>query len=89
MAAPPQAGVAIPVIDLSPLRAPEPDAAALAALGTAVSSACSRVGFFNVVGHGLSEADVAGLLRLARRLFDLPQAAKNALDASQSLLARG
>lgn len=43
----------------------------------------------DVSGHGVSEEEMHRLLGLARRLFDLPRAAKEGMDASKSTLARG
>lgn len=154
--------MAIPVIDLSPLRQSPPNAEAVQRLAAEVDRACRQVGFLcelhctvwrvttarfwcrtcaclvlgvpsavnwseasqlgsrqqvprraccaspssaaslpiplpgivypcaaDVSGHGVSEQEMQGLMALTRRLFDLPQAAKNGLDASKSMLARG
>ena len=79
----------IPVIDLSPLAAPQPDAAAVRQLASALHAACRDVGFLYIAGHGLSQGQLDGLTALATRLFDLPQVDKEALDAARSPLARG
>lgn len=154
-AGPEPASMAIPLIDLSPLRQSPLEAAAVRALAAQVDRACRDVGFlcepdcacflpFNsthrptdsrgmrrapeeglrevrpcwhsrrahgpvphnlvrprracpplpcaaadIAGHGMPEGEMQARLGLARRLFDLPQAAKTGLDASQSPLARG
>ncbi|KAI7843361.1 hypothetical protein COHA_003057 [Chlorella ohadii] len=81
--------MAIPLIDLSPLPQSPPDAEAVQRLAAEVDRACRQVGFLYVSGHGVSEEEMQGLVGLTRRLFDLPQAAKDGLDASKSALARG
>ena len=150
-ATPQPGGMAIPLVDLSPLRQSPADAAAVQRLAAEVDRACRQVGFLcersvrdvqsycfqkalsaplvalqqlsdafrwrkhpckqacrclcpsllppmpqapsllpaDVSGHGVSEEEMQGLLGLACRLFDLPLAAKEGMDASESTLARG
>lgn len=88
-ATPQPGGMAIPLVDLSPLRQSPADAAAVQRLAAEVDRACRQVGFLYVSGHGVSEEEMQGLLGLACRLFDLPRAAKEGMDASESTLARG
>ena len=56
------ASVAVPVVDLS-----SPDSAG------AVASACGRLGFFNVVNHGIPAGLVERLEAEALAFFSLPQ----------------
>ncbi|MFC5665993.1 isopenicillin N synthase family dioxygenase [Kitasatospora misakiensis] len=68
---------AIPVIDLS-----APDRAAL-------HRAARDVGFFHLVGHGVTSAEQARLLDAARTFFALPQADRDAIDNLNSPHFRG
>jgi len=68
---PPKAAEFIPVIDLSA------DAPAAA---EAIHKACRETGFFYVSHHGIASELVAAQFAMARRFFDLPLAAKMALD---------
>jgi isopenicillin N synthase-like dioxygenase len=61
----------IPMIDL--------DALEQAASRAAIDCACREWGFFQLRGHGIPAADCDGILALARRLFALPAAQKQAM----------
>ncbi|MFJ9567315.1 isopenicillin N synthase family dioxygenase [Streptomyces fuscichromogenes] len=67
----------LPVIDLS-----APDRAAL-------HRAARDVGFFQLVGHGITPAEQARLLATARDFFALPEADRHALDNLNSPHFRG
>lgn len=69
----------IPVLDLSPLRSGE--APELEALAREVDRACSEVGFFVTVGHGVDPALVASLRHDALAFFDLDQGTKSRYEA--------
>ncbi len=77
--------MSLPVIDLSPLAAEARDAGAVKRLAAAVDQACRETGFLFIT---VPDHEIRKLLALSR-LFDLPQAAKDALDATQSPLFRG
>jgi isopenicillin N synthase-like dioxygenase len=65
----------IPEIDLSPLvDGAEPDAAIV---GAAIDSACTEMGFFYLVGHGLDPVLLDDLDSLARQFFALPASEKS------------
>ncbi len=77
----------LPVIDVSGL------ASALEAerreVGRRIAEACLDRGFFYMVGHGIPDALIAETLAGARAFFDLPEAAKAAVDKSLSPANRG
>jgi len=62
---------ALPVIDVSDLHR--------AATQRAIDAACRDWGFFQIVGHGVSEYTLAALRREMRAFFALPLAAKHAI----------
>lgn len=62
---------ALPVIDVSDLHR--------AATQRAIHAACRDWGFFQIVGHGISEYTLAALRREMRAFFALPLAAKRAI----------
>ena len=61
--------LALPLIDISRLRGSARDRAALLA---ELRAAAHDVGFFYVVGHGVSEDVTNGIFEVARRFFALP-----------------
>lgn len=71
---------ALPVVDLRD----DPDE-----LRQRLRSAAHRVGFFYLVGHGVPDGLVRGLLGAARRLFALPRADKDAIAMIHSPHFRG
>ncbi|MGW3914090.1 isopenicillin N synthase family dioxygenase [Streptomyces sp. NPDC005070] len=67
----------LPIIDLSAAdRGPQ----ARALLHAQLHSAAHDVGFFQLVGHGVTEAETDALLRAMHRFFALPEADRLALD---------
>ncbi|KKY34942.1 putative 2og-fe oxygenase family [Diaporthe ampelina] len=68
----------IPTIDIGPYLE---DASTDAARGVVddVRNACMTAGFFSLVGHGIPREMQDGVLRAARRFFDLPLPDKTAL----------
>ncbi|WP_369803299.1 isopenicillin N synthase family dioxygenase [Mycobacterium sp. E2699] len=70
----------LPVVDL---RAPE------APLREGLRAAAHEVGFFYLIGHGVADALVGRVLDAARRLFDLPDAGKDAIAMVRSPHFRG
>lgn len=77
--------MSLPVIDLSPLLQEPRDGGAVQNVAATVDQACRETGFLYV---RVPDLDIGQLLALTR-IFDLPQEAKDALDASQSPLFRG
>jgi isopenicillin N synthase-like dioxygenase len=68
----------IPVVDLT-----DADAAA------AVDDACSRIGFFQIAGHGVPDDVIAGLLDAMNRFFALPEEQKRAVVPPSMAINRG
>jgi isopenicillin N synthase-like dioxygenase len=73
----PGGGSVVPVVDVGPLveldadAGADPDAALTA--GRAIDAACREVGFFSIVGHGVSPGLLERLDRHAREFFALPE----------------
>jgi isopenicillin N synthase-like dioxygenase len=65
--------VGVPVIDIEPLRREGTDALAV---GRALNDACSEVGFFTIVGHGVDPMLRERLDALARQFFARPESEK-------------
>lgn len=77
----------LPVIDISGLVSSDP--AARAAVGAEMRGACLAHGFFYCTGHGVPRGLVDAVFDQTRAFFDLPDAAKDALDKAQSPANRG
>jgi isopenicillin N synthase-like dioxygenase len=77
----------VPVIDIGGW--PTGDADARVAIAAAVDDACRRVGFMQVVGHGIDETIVAGLGRAIDWFFDLPIDVKRDSMAPRPSINRG
>jgi isopenicillin N synthase-like dioxygenase len=77
----------LPVIDISGLSSPLE--AERRAVGAHIREACLDRGFFYITGHGVPDASTAEALAGARALFDLPDAAKRAVDKARSPANRG
>ncbi|MGW3402024.1 isopenicillin N synthase family dioxygenase [Streptomyces zhihengii] len=76
----------LPVIDLSAAdRGPDERAA----LHERLHTAAHEVGFFQLVGHGVTAAETAALDRAVRAFFALPEADRLALDNVRSPHFRG
>ncbi|WFB11075.1 isopenicillin N synthase family oxygenase [Streptomyces sp. LX-29] len=76
----------LPVIDLSAAsRGPE----ARARLHTELHAAAHDVGFFQLTGHGITDAETAELLRVMRDFFALPEADRLAISNLESPHFRG
>jgi len=69
---------ALPIVDMSPLLRPGPDAEQ-DALARAIAAACRERGFFYVVGHGVDPGLLAALDLACRQFFALPASAKQAI----------
>ena len=72
----------IPIIDLKPSFLPS--LAARQAVAAQIHEACTTVGFFYIIGHGM-EAICEQTLKLAERFFsELSQASKDAIHMKKS-----
>ncbi|MGW2030498.1 isopenicillin N synthase family dioxygenase [Streptomyces sp. NPDC001811] len=76
----------LPIIDLS---AADGDPQARALLQSQLHSAAHDVGFFQLVGHGVTRAETDALLTAMRAFFALPEADRLALDNVGSPHFRG
>ncbi len=74
----------VPVIDIAPYVAGAPGAERTA-VAAAVDTACRRVGFMQIVGHGIPPAAVTGLAAAMDDFFAQPLAAKNACRTPPSI----
>lgn len=64
---------AIPTVDISPFTDPNASEEAKSSVVDAIRHACTTYGFFYLVGHGVSEEKRNGILKCARRFFELSQ----------------
>jgi isopenicillin N synthase-like dioxygenase len=77
----------VPVIDLGPATDGTPGGPA--AVARAVDAACTDVGFFAIVGHGVPDSLAARMREVSRAFFDLPAAEKQAVRRPQPEQSRG
>lgn len=77
---------ALPVIDLSRLNGDEEEQHRFR---TELREATHRVGFFYLVGHGLSAADIDRMFAITREFFALDESAKFAVEMTKSPHFRG
>ncbi len=77
----------LPVIDISGLSSPDP--MARRAVGEDLRAACLAHGFFYCTGHGVPQGLIDATMDQTRALFDLPPAAKDAVDKALSPCNRG
>ena len=66
----------LPVIDISPLLQPDASAAAISAVDHAIGRACTDVGFFYLVGHGVPLELQRALHAASSKFFSLDVALK-------------
>jgi isopenicillin N synthase-like dioxygenase len=71
----------VPIIDIRPLLAGEPGA--LDSVAQQFRDACTDIGFFFIVNHGLDPALVERSFEASRELFALPADAKRAVRMNQ------
>lgn len=64
----------IPVIDVAPFLAGDPDG--IAAVGAEIAHACEEIGFFQITGHGVPEAFIQRVYGVSRAFFDLTEEQK-------------
>lgn len=67
--------VEVPCIDLARSRADAPDPLPADAVAR-IADACRRVGFFQIIGHGIAEEQISRLREEMRRFFLRPREAK-------------
>ncbi|KAH6574469.1 hypothetical protein BASA60_005495 [Batrachochytrium salamandrivorans] len=79
----------LPIVDISPFVSGTGTQEQKAVTAKAVDSACREFGFFYLVGHGLSEAEVAEIRELSKEFFELPISEKEEISISKTDLARG
>ncbi len=77
----------VPVIDLSPWYADDPDRRL--ALASEVGRICHHVGFFVVINHGIDPDLTTSVFDTMKRLFALPTATKQSIDKTRSRHFRG
>lgn len=79
--------VAIPTIDLAPLR--RGDLRARAQAVAALSSACTETGFFLITGHGISESLIQEMHQVTTEFFEQPLPWKDRWKSPVASLYRG
>ncbi|MGB0783419.1 MAG: isopenicillin N synthase family dioxygenase [Marinomonas sp.] len=79
--------MSIPLIDLSKLT--HDSGAIRQSEINALDKACREIGFFYLTNTGISSELMAALMREAKRFFNQPQDAKNAIDIKSSVNHRG
>jgi isopenicillin N synthase-like dioxygenase len=72
----------IPQIDLAGMHGDDP--AAKARVAIALRRACTEVGFFYIVNHGVAEGLIAKVFSQGRRLFDCPLGKKMEIHVKKS-----
>ena len=84
---PPADAPVLPIIDFS--GSFSPDVADRRAVAREVHKAARHTGFFYAAGHGIPQAVLDGQLEWTRRLFAMPDSAKQAVAISKSKCMRG
>jgi isopenicillin N synthase-like dioxygenase len=77
----------VPVLDISPFRAG--GSGDKQAVAREVDRACRNIGFLVIAGHGVPGDLVQAMEAVSRRFFDLPLAAKHAVDRPAPDVSRG
>ncbi len=78
---------AIPLIDFGPMLSDDP--AERAKVGAAVRKACTEVGFFYALNHGVPQPVIDATFQAAHRFFALPDETKRAISVENSDNNRG
>ena len=76
---------AIPTIDISAFLSPSASEQARREVVAAVSSACSKYGFFNLVGHGIPQEAQKSALEVNKMFFQLPETERMEVWIGKSL----
>jgi isopenicillin N synthase-like dioxygenase len=77
----------VPVIDVAPFR--DGTAAGKRRVADEIARACTDIGFFTIVGHGVDPGVVERMFRVSRAFFDLPLAEKQAVARPRPEQSRG
>jgi isopenicillin N synthase-like dioxygenase len=77
----------VPVIDIAPFI--EGSSGGKQAVAAEVGRACTDIGFFSVVGHGVPEALIQRMSDVSRRFFDLPLSEKLKVKRPRPEQSRG
>lgn len=77
----------VPVIDLAPWHGGSPDGRATVA--AALDAACRRVGFFQVIGHGVATPTIDAMLAETAAFFAAPVSEKRAAASPSPEVNRG
>ncbi|MCJ1268277.1 2-oxoglutarate-dependent dioxygenase asL3 [Lobaria immixta] len=75
----------IPTIDISPFLAENASEQAVNEVVDSVRHACTTYGFFQLVGHGVSDEERDGILECAKRFFELPVEEKMEVQIKHSM----
>lgn len=75
----------IPTIDISPFLTESASEQAVNEVVEAIRHACNTYGFFQLVGHGISEEERDGILECAKRFFKLPMEERMELHIKNSM----
>lgn len=75
----------IPTIDISPFLNQTSSDQALRKVVESVRHACTTYGFFQLIGHGVSEEDRNEILECAKRFFDLSMEEKMEVQIKNSM----
>ena len=76
----------IPIIDISPLVSKDTRQDSVI---SEIRNACETIGFFYVIGHGISRDVQAKIFSTAREFFALPESIKRSVDVAKSRCFRG
>ena len=71
----------IPIIDISPLVSKDTRQDSVI---SEIRNACETVGFFYVIGHGISRDVQAKIFSTAREFFALPESIKRSVEVAKS-----
>lgn len=77
----------VPVIDIAPFI--HGDTAAKRHVAEKLAAACEEIGFFTIVGHGVSEELIEQTRTKALQFFALPMSTKQAIARPPSKISRG
>jgi len=77
----------VPVIDIAPFIGG--DAASKRTVAAALAAACTDIGFFTIVGHGVSEALIERTRSRALEFFAMPMSSKQRIARPPSKISRG
>ncbi|VTU15205.1 2-oxoglutarate-dependent ethylene/succinate-forming enzyme [Variovorax sp. PBL-H6] len=77
----------VAIIDLTDLRSP--DIAGRKRLGEEIARACSEVGFFYIVNHGIAKEKIERMFDIARQFFSLTDEQKQKLSMANNNSYRG